>query len=82
MLLALEANIQADLEVPACVTIDTDNLTYLEATFNACTGAQGHVTLNGSLRAAMTFETQACGPAQCPVAVIYSITTDDLTVNQ
>jgi len=74
------ATIEADLEQPECVTVDTDYLTYLEITFDECRGARGRLLIDGSIRGELDFEAVPCGPAQCPVALIYDIATSDLVV--
>lgn len=44
------AKVTADLQAPDCVAIDTDESSYVEFVFTDCTGAGGHLYLNGTLR--------------------------------
>jgi len=79
----VEAQIRADLQASAeaCVTVSTDESTFIEVTFDACTGAQGQITLDGSIRGEISFETTSCGPIECPTAVVYEVSTSNLTIN-
>jgi hypothetical protein len=70
---AAEAAMAADFTVPACVTIVSDHATYLEATFNNCTGRRGLVVLNGTLRAQISVSGGA---------VVYDLSTTGLTIGQ
>ncbi len=78
VLAAVKARVSADLVNPACVTVDTNNLTYIMITFGGCSGAHGKLGLSGTVRAEVGFETATCGQARCPVAVLYDMTTLDL----
>jgi hypothetical protein len=83
-LAAVEAEIRADLEASAeaCVTVTTDASTFIEVTFDGCTGAQGRITLDGSIRGEISFDTTSCGPFECPTAVVYDVSTDGLTIGE
>jgi len=75
---AVKARVSADLIDSSCVTVDTNNATYVVMTFADCSGAHGLLALSGSVRAEVGFETADCGQVRCPVAVIYDMTTLDL----
>jgi hypothetical protein len=80
----VEAEIRADLQASAeaCVTVDTDASTFIEVSFDGCTGAQGRVTLDGTIRGEISFETTECGPIDCPTAVVYEVSTSGITINE
>jgi hypothetical protein len=74
----MQTRVKADLADAACVTVETDDQTFLKLTFDHCVGAHGLLHLTGTVGAQVGFETQPCGPASCPVAVVYSVSTLDL----
>jgi hypothetical protein len=78
----IEARVSARMSVPACATITTDAATYVDIAFEDCTGPLGLWTLDGTLRAEVTLETEACGAGQCLTAIVYTVDAGDLTVNQ
>ena len=82
ILAAAKARVMADLADPACATVDSDGVSYVQVVFAGCTGAHGVVALSGTLRAEVHFETSACGQFQCPVAVLYDVTATDLKLGR
>lgn len=60
-----------DLELPACVTVDTDGLTYFDVTFTDCT-LHGHLFVNGSVRAERGVEAGG--------VMVYDLTATDITI--
>lgn len=68
--------ITAAVTTPACVAVDTDQATYVAATFAACTGPGGRGGLSGTVRGELGFATTPCGPAQCPTALTWTMTAD------
>jgi hypothetical protein len=60
---------------PACVAVTTDNATYVEATFTSCTGPGGRAAMSGTVRGELSFDTTPCGPAMCPTALRWTITS-------
>jgi hypothetical protein len=67
------AAIEADMDVPDCVAIETDDETFFEATFTDCTGRAGLVAINGTLRGEMVAEADA---------TVYTLSSADLVVGQ
>jgi hypothetical protein len=76
----MQTRVKADLADVACVTVVTDDLTFVNLTFDHCIGAHGKLNLTGTVDAQVGFETKACGAAECPVAVVYSVNTTDLHI--
>jgi hypothetical protein len=74
----VQTRVKADLADVACVTVETDDATYVDLHFAGCVGAQGALGLTGTVSAQVGFETKPCGPTTCPVAVVYSVNTLDL----
>jgi hypothetical protein len=68
---AIEANVSADLEVPACVTADTDGATFIELTFADCVTRRG-VEIDGSLRAELEVSADA---------IAYAVSIENLKIN-
>lgn len=77
----VEARIAAGFTAPACATVTTDEQSFVEITFDGCTGAAGLRGLSGTVRAELSFESVACGSVQCVDAVVYSLETSGLTLN-
>lgn len=71
---AAEEAIAGAMMPPACVAIETDEVTYLEATMTGCTGPGGRAGMSGVVRGELDFETRPCGPVECPTAVLWSVT--------
>jgi hypothetical protein len=69
----LQAHFSAGFGVPSCVTIETDASSYLEVSFDACTGPGGQIVLDGALHAGITLESGT---------IVYDLATEGLTVNQ
>ena len=68
--------IEALVAVRECLDIETDNRSYVEVFFDQCgVGPFGVLRLDGSVRAELGFDTEACGPFQCPVAVFFELST-------
>lgn len=64
-----------------CVTVETDEETYIEVTYDACPAGLFRLTeIDGSLRAELGFETAPCGLAQCPTAVRFTLSTPYLRI--
>ncbi len=64
-----------------CVVAETDNLTFVELTFDACgLNAPAIPVLDGLVRAELSFETAACGALECPTATVFEVSTSSLTV--
>jgi len=78
----MQTRVMADLADIACVTVQTDDMTFLDLTFDHCIGAHGKLNLSGTIETQVGFETEPCGPALCPVAVVYSINTTDLRIGE
>lgn len=74
MIAAAEEAIAGAMAPEGCVVFETDEQTYLEATMTGCTGPGGRVGVSGSVRGELGFETQPCGPAECPSALLWQIT--------
>ncbi|MBK7070935.1 MAG: hypothetical protein IPH44_01430 [Myxococcales bacterium] len=68
--------ITAAVTAPACVAVDSDQATYVAATFTACTGPGGRGGLSGTVRGELGLATTPCGPAQCPTALTWTMTAD------
>jgi hypothetical protein len=77
----LKTRLAAGFADAACLTVATDGATYVDLTFDACTGPGGRLVVDGALHADLSIETRACGPAQCPSAIVYAVSTDGLSVN-
>lgn len=77
----IEANLADGLTVPACATVTTDELTFIEVVFDACTGPHGLAGLSGTVRAELEFDTVPCGRFECVDGVGYSLETSGLTLN-
>lgn len=71
---AAQSAIQDGVSPDGCAVIDTDQATYVEATFTGCSGPGGRADLTGTIRGELEVETRPCGPAQCPVAALWSVT--------
>lgn len=68
--------IEALVALLDCLDVETDDRTYVEVFFDQCrVGPFGLVRLDGSIRAELGFETVPCGPAECPVAVSFELST-------
>jgi len=74
----VQTRVKADLADVACVSVETDDATYVDLHFAGCVGAHGALGLTGTVTAQVGFETKPCGPTTCPVAVVYSVNTLDL----
>ncbi|WP_428262037.1 hypothetical protein [Haliangium sp.] len=62
-----------------CVSVDTDEESYVEVTFRECpTGLFRLFELDGSLRADIEFDTVPCALGECPIAVRYTVSTPRL----
>lgn len=72
---ATVASIEAAVTPPTCVAVTTDSATYVQATFTGCTGPGGRAALSGTVRGELSFDTTPCGPAMCPTAVRWTITS-------
>lgn len=70
------SGVMGAVSIPACVEIDTDEATYLEATLINCSGPGGRGRLSGTVRGELGFVTTPCGPAQCPTGVEWTLTAD------
>jgi hypothetical protein len=71
-IIAAEAAIQSEMQLPACVSIETDHATFLVATFDGCTTPRG-LSLDGTLRAELALDAGA---------VVYTLSTSDLVAGQ
>ena len=60
-----------------CITIDSDNSSFVEAKFDQC--GSGDVPVDGVIRAGIDFETEACDLGQCASEVIYQLDPIDLS---
>lgn len=67
--------INAAVAPPTCVAVTTDSATYVQATFTGCTGPGGRAALSGTVRGELSFDTTPCGPATCPTALRWTITS-------
>jgi hypothetical protein len=67
--------INAAVTPPTCVAVTTDSATFVEATFTNCTGPGGRAALSGTVRGELSFDTTPCGPAMCPTALRWTITS-------
>jgi hypothetical protein len=76
----VQSRAKADLLDVACVSVETDDKTFVNLTFDHCVGAHGMLNLDGTVGAQVGFEVKPCGPASCPVAVVYSVNTTDLHI--
>jgi hypothetical protein len=66
---------------PACVTVETDEESFVEVRFDACpAGLLRQREIDGSLRADLDFETAPCGLDECPVAALYTLSTPRLRI--
>ncbi len=63
--------IEADVQVPACVAFDTDGLTFVEVSFDECLLADGHLLVDGAIRADVSATLSA---------ITFAATTTDLRV--
>lgn len=68
-------SINAAVSPPTCVAVTTDSTTYVQATFTNCTGLGGRAALSGTVRGELSFDTAPCGPAMCPTALRWTITS-------
>ena len=79
---ALEDAVQAmvgSVRDAACLTVDTDQESFVEVTFDACpAGLLRLREIDGSLRAELDFETAPCGLDECPVAARFTLSTPRL----
>lgn len=65
----------------SCVTVETDEETYIEVSYDACpAGLFRLIEIEGSLRAGLELETAPCGLAQCPTAVRFTLSTPYLRI--
>ncbi|MEZ4400568.1 MAG: hypothetical protein R3B06_11150 [Kofleriaceae bacterium] len=78
---ALTARLGADLTAPACAQVTSDQRSYVEVTFDRCTGPRGLAELTGTVRAEVNLVTTPCGPTACVAALDYRVATTGLTVN-
>jgi hypothetical protein len=76
-----EAAITDDMDDPECLIIETDGATFLDVTFDGCTSAGGRFTLDGTISADVTIEYGDCGGPECPVATVYTLSAEDLSLN-
>lgn len=70
------AALMGAVTIPACVMVDTDDATYLEATLTSCSGPGGRGRLSGTVRGELGFVTTPCGPAQCPTGLAWTLTAE------
>lgn len=64
-----------------CLTVDTDQESFVEVTFDACpAGLLRLREIDGSLRADLDFETVPCGLDECPVAARFALSTPRLRI--
>lgn len=78
----MQTRVKADLADVACVTVQTDDQTFVNLTFDHCIGAHGKLNLTGTVGAQVGFEAKPCGVESCPVAVVYSVSTTDLHLGE
>jgi hypothetical protein len=78
----MQSRVMADLADVSCVTVETDDRSFVHLTFDHCVGAHGKLNLTGTIGAQVAFESAPCGAAMCPVAVVYSVTTTDLRLGE
>ncbi len=60
-----------------CITIDSDDMTFVEAQFENC--GTGEVPVDGLIRASLDFETRSCLAGECPTAVTYQLDPIDFS---
>jgi hypothetical protein len=68
----------------SCVTVETDQATYVEVTLDQCEILFGLLVLHGTFRAELSFESQPCGVGdllECPAAVLFEISTLGFTLD-
>jgi hypothetical protein len=79
---AIELALGRDTSRPGCLTVDTDLLTFIEATFDNCgAGALDLARLDGSIRADIGFQTTACAAGLCPEVLELELAFSDLRVS-
>src|SRR5258705_9659611 len=52
----MQTRVKADLADVACVTVETDDQTFVNLTFDRCIGAHGKLNLTGTVEAQVGFE--------------------------
>ena len=74
----VQAGLDDDLGDPACLTLVTDDTTYLALTFDRC--RYRNVFVDGDLRIDLTTEEGACDGQPCVTATAYTTRLTDLTI--
>ena len=76
----VDERVQGVMARPGCASIVHTDATHLGVSFDRCIGAHARLLLSGSVQVGISFEAKACGPASCPVAVVYDVSTSGLAL--
>lgn len=73
--------VMASVESPTCLTIDSDESTYIDVQYDDCQQRWGIAILNGGWRAEIGLETEPCDAGECLRAGSFGFAIDEFTVS-